>query len=355
MLKIKINNKLISNNNRTYFIADIAANHDGSLALAKKLIKLCAESGADAAKFQHFKAETIVSDKGFKQLGKFSHQKKWKKSIFEVYKKASLNQKWNKVLKKTCKKYKIDFLTSPYDLSYVDEVNKFIAAYKIGSGDLTWSEIVEKIAKKRKLVLLATGASTLNEVKEAVKTILKKNKKLVLMQCNTNYTADKDNFRYINLNVLKQYKKIFKNKIIYGLSDHTFGSETVLGAISLGARVIEKHFTDDNERDGPDHQFSMNPATWKSMILSARKLEEALGNGLKKIEKNEKLTSIIQRRAIRAAKNIPKGTIIKREHLVVLRPCPKDGILPNKLNKVLGKKTKENLKYHDYLSWKKIK
>ena len=148
MLKIKINNKLISNNNRTYFIADIAANHDGSLARAKKLIKLCAESGADAAKFQHFKAETIVSDKGFKQLGKFSHQKKWKKSIFEVYKKASLNPKWNKVLKKTCKKYKIDFLTSPYDLSYVDEVNKFIAAYKIGSGDLTWSEIVEKIAKK---------------------------------------------------------------------------------------------------------------------------------------------------------------------------------------------------------------
>ena len=207
MLKIKIGNRLISKNNRTYFIADIAANHDGSLARAKKLIKLSAKSGADAAKFQHFKAETIVSDKGFKQLGKFSHQKKWKESIFEIYKKASINPKWNNELKKTCKKWKIDFLTSPYDLSYVDETNNFIAAYKIGSGDLSWSEIIEKIAKKKKLIFLATGASTLNEVKEAVKIILKNNKKLVLMQCNTNYTSDEKNFKYINLNVLKNYDR----------------------------------------------------------------------------------------------------------------------------------------------------
>ena len=150
MLKIKINKKVISKNNRTYFIADIAANHDGSLERAKKLIKLCAQSGADAAKFQHFRAETIVSDKGFKKLRKISHQKKWKKSIFEVYKEASLNPNWNSILK-TCKKYKIDFLTAPYDLSYVDEVNKFITAYKIGSGDLTWSESVKKIAAKKNL------------------------------------------------------------------------------------------------------------------------------------------------------------------------------------------------------------
>ncbi len=354
MLKIKINKKVISKNNRTYFIADIAANHDGSLERAKKLIKLCAQSGADAAKFQHFKAETIVSDKGFKKLGKISHQKKWKKSIFEVYKEASLNPKWNSILKKTCKKYKIDFLTAPYDLSYVDEVNKFITAYKIGSGDLTWSESVKKIANKKKPVLLATGASTINEVKEAVKIILKRNKKLVLMQCNTNYTADKKNYKYINLNVLNQYKKIFKDKVIYGLSDHTFGSETVLGAISLGARVIEKHFTDDNLREGPDHKFSMNPKTWKSMVISARKLENSLGDGQKKIEENEKTTSIIQRRSLRASALILKGTRLRKEHLIALRPCPKDGILPNNLKKVLGKKARVNFKSHDHITWKKI-
>jgi sialic acid synthase SpsE len=147
-MKIKLGKRIISANSPTYYIADIAANHDGSLARAKKLIKLCAKSGANAAKFQHFKAETIVLDEGFKKMGKTSHQKKWKESVFSVYKKASINPKWTKVLSNECKKYKIDFLTAPYDLEYVDHVNKYIPAYKIGSGDITWKEIITKIAKK---------------------------------------------------------------------------------------------------------------------------------------------------------------------------------------------------------------
>ena len=129
-MKIKINKKTISLNHPTYFIADIAANHDGSLSRAKKLIKLCALAGANAAKFQHFKAETIVSNFGFKKMKKLAHQKKWKKSVFQIYKEASINPKWNHELKKTCKKYKIDFLTSPYDLNYVSDVKKYISAYK---------------------------------------------------------------------------------------------------------------------------------------------------------------------------------------------------------------------------------
>ena len=116
------------------------------------------------------------------------------------------------------------------------------------------------------------------------------------MQCNTNYTNSYDNFKFINLNVLKTFKKIFKNKIILGLSDHTPGNSTVLGAIALGAKVIEKHFTDDNDRDGPDHKFSMNPLTWRQMIKSSRELELSLGDGEKKIEKNEKQSVIVQRR-----------------------------------------------------------
>ena len=133
--------------NKTYFIADIAANHDGNLNRAKKLIKLCAKAGANAAKFQHFKAETIVSDNGFKSLGKIAHQKKWKQSVFDTYKKASINPSWGVILKKECRKNKIDYMTAPYDLDYVDEVKKDIVAYKIGSGDITWKKIIKKISK----------------------------------------------------------------------------------------------------------------------------------------------------------------------------------------------------------------
>ena len=176
-MKYSIKNKIFESlYQKTYFIADIAANHDGSLKRAKKLIRLSAKAGADAAKFQHFRAETIVSDHGFKMIGKTTHQKKWKSSVFQVYKKASINLKWTKELKKECELNKIDFLTAPYDLNYVEYVNKYIPAYKIGSGDITWKEILIKIAKKNKPVLLATGASTLDDVKRAVECIYKYNK-----------------------------------------------------------------------------------------------------------------------------------------------------------------------------------
>jgi len=264
---------------KTYFIADIAANHDGSLKRAKKLIRLCAKAGANAAKFQHFKAETIVSDLGFKSLGKLTHQKKWKESVFKVYKKASINPKWNKELKNECKKSKIHYMTAPYDLNYVDEVEHDIAAYKIGSGDINWKTILIKIAKKNKPVILASGASNLYDVKRAVRLIKRHNKhKLVLMQCNTNYTNDEKNLEHLNLRVISQYKKIFKEDIILGLSDHTPGHLSVVASVALGARVVEKHFTDNNNRKGPDHKFSMNPFTWKKMVEEVRVLEKALSH-----------------------------------------------------------------------------
>ena len=151
-MKFKINNKTISNNSPTYFIADIAANHDGSLNKAVDMIHMAAKSGANAAKFQHFQAETIVSDKGFQMLNKkyLSHQKKWKKSVFEVYKDASINLEWTQVLKKECSKANIDFLSTPYSYELADYLDKFITAYKIGSGDLNWSDYIYYIAKKKK-------------------------------------------------------------------------------------------------------------------------------------------------------------------------------------------------------------
>ena len=351
-MKIKLGKKIISKNSPTYFIADIAANHDGSLSRAKKLIKLCAKSGANAAKFQHFKAETIVLDEGFKKIGKISHQKKWKESVFKVYKKASINPKWTKVLSEECKKYKIDFLTAPYDLNYVDQVNKYIPAYKIGSGDITWKEIIIKIAKKNKPVLLACGASTLEETIDAVRLILKYNKKVILMQCNTNYTNEQSNINYINLNVIKQFKKIFKKKVILGLSDHTKGHATVLGSITLGAKVIEKHFTDNNNRQGPDHKFSMNPKTWSEMVESSRQLERSLGNGIKKIEKNEKESVIVQRRGVWTKKTLHKNEKLKLSDLKFLRPCPKNSISPFYIEKYIGKKIKRNLKINTMITKK---
>ena len=353
-MKIKIGSNIISDKSKTYFIADIAANHDGNISRAKKLIKLAAQNGANAAKFQHFKAETIVSNFGFQKFKKKTHQKDWKKTVFEVYKDASINFNWTKILKKECRKYNIDFLTSPYDLEYVDKVEKHIKAYKIGSGDITWHEIIDKISKKNKPIIIATGASNMTDVEKAMKIILKNNRRIVLMQCNTNYEASENNFNFINLNVLNSFKKKFKNKVIIGLSDHTHGHTTVLGAVALGARVIEKHFTDDNSRVGPDHKFSMNPKTWKAMINETRKLEKAMGNGIKIIEKNERDSSIVQRRSLRVTKNLPKGRIIHKTDIIPLRPCTRDGISPADIKKVIGKKLKINIKIGDHLTWKKI-
>ena len=355
MKDIQIENKTIGVNQPTYFIADVAANHDGDLDRAKELIYLCAEAGADAAKFQHFTADTIVSDQGFKTLGgQQSHQSKWKKSVFDVYQDASINQDWTPILKETCDKAGITFLTSPYSYELVDKVDAFISAYKIGSGDITWLGIVDHIASKGKPVLLATGASTLNEVDIAMSTLLRKTDDIVLMQCNTNYTASLENFKYINLNVLKEYSRKYPNTIL-GLSDHTPGHATVLGAVTLGARVIEKHFTNDTAREGPDHKFSMDFDAWKSMVDRTRELENSLGLDTKKVEDNEKETVILQRRAIRVKKDLKAGDIIFEDDLEFLRPCPEDALPPYELEKILNKKLKKNIKSGDYIKWTNIK
>jgi len=351
---IKIKNKKISKLSKPFFIADIAANHDGSLSRAKKLIKLAAEAGADAAKFQHFQAHTIVSDLGFKKLGKQkSHQANWKKSVFDTYKDASLDLSWTEELKNECEKNNIIFFTSPYSLELVEYINKFVPAFKIGSGDITWLEIIELIAKKKKPVLLATGASSLSDVKIAVDTIKKFNRKIILMQCNTNYTASLNNFKYLNLNVLKTYQKLYP-EIILGLSDHTPGYASVIAAISLGAVVIEKHFTDDNSRIGPDHKFSMTPKVWEEMVIESNRAKLSFGDGVKRIEKNEEVTSILQRRSIRFKKNILKSEKINLENIEFLRPCPKDAYPANRVNKIIGKRLKITKYKGDYLKYSDI-
>ena len=354
MKDIQINNKIIGKNHPTYFIADVAANHDGDLERAKDLICLCAEAGADAAKFQHFTANTIVSDQGFKSLRDHqSHQSNWNKSVFDVYKDASINQDWTSILKETCDKAGITFLTSPYSYELVDKVDDYLSAYKIGSGDITWLGILEHIASKNKPVFLASGASTMNEVDMAMSILLGHSHEVVLMQCNTNYTASLENFKYINLNVLKEYGSKYPDTIL-GLSDHTPGHSTVLGAVTLGARVIEKHFTDDTTREGPDHKFSMDFDTWQDMVLRTRELESALGFEIKKVEDNEKETVVVQRRSIRVKKDLIAGDIVCGDDLEFLRPCPKDSLPPYELNKILNKKLLVNIKRGDFIKWQDI-
>jgi N-acetylneuraminate synthase len=354
MNTIKLGAKIIDNNS-LYFIADIGANHNGSLEKAIELIHLAKESGADAAKFQNFQANKIVSKLGFDNMkGKLSHQSNWKKSVFEVYEGASISKDWTRILKGECDKIGIDYFTSPYDFESVDLVDPYVDIYKIGSGDITWLEIVEYILNKNKPVLIATGASSSEDVSRVMNMAMKKTKDLVLMQCNTNYTGSKENFNFCNLNVLKQFSIDYPN-IVLGLSDHTTGHTTTLGAIALGARVIEKHFTDSNNQDGPDHAFAMNPKSWRDMVDKSYELLVALGDGIKVVEKNEEDSKLVQRRCLRVSKELKKGHILTHKDLIALRPISIGGIEPYEIVKVIGKQLLVDINAGEHLTKKMIK
>ncbi|MGE5223089.1 MAG: N-acetylneuraminate synthase family protein, partial [Omnitrophica WOR_2 bacterium] len=312
---------------------------------------LAKEAGADAAKFQNFRAPKIVSDYGFKSLGgQLSHQSTWKKSVYEVYEDASLPFDWTPKLKEECDRIGIDYFSSPYDFEAVDMLDPYVPAHKIGSGDITWPEILRHIASKGKPVILSTGASDIGEVQRAVHAILPVNPQLVLLQCNTNYTASLENYNHIHLRVLNTYHTLFP-ELILGLSDHTFGHATVLGAVALGARVIEKHFTDDNRRVGPDHSFSMTPATWADMVQRTRELERALGSADKFVSGNEQQTVIVQRRCLRAACDIAAGERLRRDMIDVLRPATPGAIMPYEIEAVIGSRALADIPVGKELRW----
>jgi N-acetylneuraminate synthase len=348
---IQIAERKIGADYPTYFIADISANHDGDLERAKALIHLSAEAGADAAKFQNFRAAQIVSDYGFQALGgQQSHQASWKRSVFEVYQAASLPWEWTLPLKEACQKAGIHYFSSPYDLQAVDMLDPHVPAHKIGSGDITWPEILVHIASKGKPVILSTGASNIGEVQRAVHAILEINRDLILMQCNTNYTAQQDNFKHIHLNVLRTYATLFPD-VVLGLSDHTPGHATVLGAVALGARAVEKHFTDDNAREGPDHPFSLTPTSWRDMVDRTRELEQALGSTDKDVAGNEVATVVVQRRCVRAGRDVKAGEVLRREDMDVLRPAPAGSVLPYEIEAAIGLKAAVDIPAGEALQW----
>ena len=350
-MDVKIGEHVIGPDFPTYFIADISANHDGELERAKMLIHMAKDAGADAAKFQNFRAPNIVSDYGFKAMqGQVSHQATWKKSVFQVYSDASIPFEWTPILKEECDRVGIDYFSSPYDFEAVDHIDPYVNAHKIGSGDIDWLEMLEHIARKGKTVIMSTGAADISDVQRAVHTVLAINKQLVLLQCNTNYTASPVNFDHINLRVLDTYKVMFPELVI-GLSDHTIGHATVLGAVALGARVIEKHFTDDTTRIGPDHPFSMTPEGWRAMVDRTRELERAMGSADKRIGGNEQDTAIVQRRCLRTARDIRAGEVLGRDMIDVLRPATPGAIKPDHLQEVLGTRAIKDLPAGKELRW----
>ena len=335
----------------TYFIADIASSHDGDLERAKALIHIAKDAGADCAKFQHFLAKDIVSDAGFKALGgQMAHQAAWKKSVYEVYEQYQTPRDWTETLVAECAAAGIDYMTTPYDMAAIELMDPYLKAFKIGSGDIGWPQFIEAAAARGKPIFISTGAADMADAERAVAAALAVNAQVCVMQCNTNYTGSQENFGYVNLNVLRSYALKWPGMVL-GFSDHTPGHSAVLGAVTLGARAVEKHFTDDNHRDGPDHAFSLDPVAWREMVDRTRELELALGDGVKRLEPNEQDSSIVQRRSLRLKDDRPAGHVLTASDLEALRPRTSGSVEPFALDDVLGRPLTAAKNAGDALMW----
>jgi len=348
--EIKIGSRLVGEGHPALIIADIGANFDGDLNKAKKLALAVKEAGGDVVKIQSFLASKIVSSKGFNSMQLKGIHGSWGRPVDEIFKEAEFPRAWHKEFFEYCRGIGIIVSSSPYDFSAVDLMDELgVDFYKIGSGDITWHEMLEYIANKNKPMILATGASIMDEVDEAVKVIeATGNNNLILLQCITNYPSKIES---ANINVLKTYKKVFD--IIVGYSDHSPGDTVVLGSIALGAKVIEKHFTLNKEDKGPDHPHSMNPEEFSRMVERIRQMELALGTEKKIVVEEESETVIVQRRSLYAKNTILKGKIIKKEDIVELRPAL--GILPKLKSTIIGRKAKVDIEAGEFLKLENIK
>ena len=346
-MKIKIENKSIGEKNPCFIIAEAGVNHNGKLSLAKKLIEAAKEAGVDAIKFQTFKAENLVT-KNTKMAKYQKRNTEREENQLEMLKRSELSYKDFIKLKKYCDKKKIIFLSTPHSEDAIDFLEPLTPAYKIGSGDLTNIPFLKKIAKKKKPIILSTGMATLNEVKEAVKTIKKAgNNKIILLHCTTCYPCP---FKEVNLKAILTLKKEFNLPV--GYSDHTLGIVVPIMAVALGAAIIEKHFTLDKNLPGPDHKASLEPQELKEMVKLIRDTEKVLGSNIKKPTKSEEKIKKVVRKSIVARVGIPKNTKITKDVLIIKRPGT--GIKPKYMKKVLGKRTKINIKKEDLIRWKMI-
>lgn len=344
--EIKIGRKVIGENHPTYFIAEIGANFDKNIDKAKKLIDAAKAAGADCAKFQTFSTPKIVSEGGFSRMQLKGVHGSWGRTVSDVFKDAEFPVEWHKEIADYCKEIGIDFSTSPYYKEAVDLCMELDVPFiKIGSGEVTWLEMLKYIASKGKPVMLATGDATMSEIDEAVRAIESTgNKDLVLMQCITNYPSKIES---ANVNVLKTYQSAFN--VLTGYSDHAPGHVVALASVVIGGRIIEKHFTLNKTDIGPDHPHSMEPQEFKFMVDSIREVERAMGSTRKEVVEEEGETVYVQRRCLYAKNNLIAGQIITENDIDVLRPAL--GIPPKYKDIIIGKASKIDIEAGQPLFW----
>lgn len=334
IIEINIASRKIGENNPCFIIAEAGVNHNGDILLAKKMIDCAVKAGADVVKFQTFFTDELVTAKAPKSihqsLGSEEHE-----SQYDLLKRLELSEDNFAELTEYAKEKNIIFMSTPYDLKSVDLLDKLgVPAFKIASADIVDLPLLKKAAEKNKPIILAAGMADISEIKEAIETIyLTGNRNIILLHCVSNYPPLDEN---INLNLIKTFKEMFKDLVV-GYSDHSAGKTAVMGAVSMGANVIERHFTLDKNLPGPDHKSSLNPEELKEMIDDIRILEKQLGNGEKNIPAEEEEMKKIFRKSIIAKENIKMGAIIDGAMLKMARPGT--GLKANKLSELIGKKT----------------
>ncbi len=325
-------------NRKINIIAEAGVNHNGSLKMAKEMIDVAAECGADYVKFQTFKAENLVT----KSAEKAVYQKNFtnsEESQYEMIKRLEINKEDHIELISHCKKNKIQFLSTAFDLDSIDFLNDLdIPFFKIPSGEITNLPYLKRIGTYKKPVVLSTGMSNLNEIEAAIEVLFNSGLHkdlLTILHCNTEYPTP---FEDVNLNAMTTIKEKFNVNV--GYSDHTSGIEISIAAAALGASMIEKHFTLDRSLPGPDHLSSLEPDELKKLVSSVRNLENAFGDGIKKASKSELKNIPIVRKSIVAKKNISKGERFSEKNICVKRPGA--GISPMKWDSLIGTRAKKN-------------
>ena len=333
MQQVQIANKLVGPQQPVFVIAEAGVNHNGNLNMARELIDVAAGAGADAVKFQTFQADQIAmpdAPKAEYQLQTTGADE----SQLEMLRRLELSADAHKELQSYANERGIIFLSTPFDEAAVDLLDELdVPAFKISSGDLTNSPLLEYVALKGKPVILSTGMSELSELIEAVSVLNSAGcENPILLHCVSNYPAEPAE---VNLRAMQTIRAAFDVPV--GFSDHTQGIDISLAAVAMGACVIEKHFTLDRTLPGPDHRASLEPEELRNLVQSIRRIESALGSGRKVPTASELETAKVARRSLVAAHDIPEGATLRRDMVVMRRPGT--GLSPALLNSLLGRKT----------------
>jgi len=336
------------NTNKTFIIAEAGVNHNGSLKKALKLIDVAVAAGANAIKFQTFRAENLATD--YAPKAEYQNCILLKKETqFQMLKKLEFTELMHKSCFKKSKKKKIIFISSAFDIESLNYLKKFKLSYfKVPSGEITNIPYLEALGKLGKKIILSTGMSSIYEISNAIKTLTKNGTKrtnITLMQCTSAYPAPYDE---INLNTIATLRNTFKLNI--GFSDHSLGVQAGIAAVALGAKVIEKHLTLNKKLKGPDHKTSLDPNEFKFMVQSIRIVEKVLGNRIKQITKSERKNIYIARKSIVALTKIKKNERFSNFNITCKRPGT--GISPLYFKKLIGRKSKKNFNKNDLIKLK---